>query len=283
MAIKKLKMDPELERGAGMPHIVIREMRALRALAHENVVQLLDVAVSLPGERNRQRGETFMVFECCEHDLSGIAATREADGSSPLLTPRVVRSYMAQLLAGLAHMHARGWVHRDLKPTNVLVTRDNVLKLADFGLSRDLGLGRRQFSTFQVVTQWYRAPELIFNDPASGVAVDVWAAGCIFAELVTGKPLFTPDDNLQHSRAIYRLCGVPDAATWPGLRACKNWSLMQPKQHHVPMFKQRFKGCASGREPRWRATRSAHTTTPRRLHPPCAAGHRSHWTCLCSS
>ena len=241
VAIKKLKMDPELERGAGMPHIVIREMRALRALAHENVVQLLDVAVSLPGERNRHRGETFMVFECCEHDLSGIAATREADGSSPLLTPRVVRSYMAQLLAGLAHMHARGWVHRDLKPTNVLVTRNNELKVADFGLSRDLGLGRRQFSTFLVVTQWYRAPELIFADPASGTAVDVWAAGCILAELMTGEPLFTPDDNIAHSRAIYRLCGVPDAATWPGLRACGNWSLMAPKQNYAPMFKQRFK------------------------------------------
>ena len=236
VAIKKLKMDPELERGAGMPHIVIREMRALRALQHPNIVRLLDVVVSAPGERNRWRGETFMVFECCEHDLSGIAATRDFD-----MSPRVVRSYMAQLLAALAHMHARGWVHRDLKPTNVLVTRDNVVKLADFGLSRDLGLGRRQFSTCQVVTQWYRAPELVFNDAACGVAVDVWAAGCIFAELVTGAPLFTSDDNLQHIRAIYRLVGEPDAAALPGLRACKNWAVYQPRDRYTPQLRQRFK------------------------------------------
>jgi hypothetical protein len=237
---------------------------------------LLDVAVSLPGERNRFRGETFMVFECCDHDLGGIAATVAAaraararrgggsagasGGAAPAaassasaagagagagdhfeLSPRVIRSYMAQLLSALAHMHARGWVHRDLKPTNVLVTRGNELKVADFGLSRDLGLGRRQFSTFLVVTQWYRAPELIFADPAAGTAVDVWAAGCILAELMTGEPLFTPDDNIAHSRAIYRLCGVPDAANWPGLRACGNWSLMAPKQNYAPMFKQRFK------------------------------------------
>ena len=266
VAIKKLKMDPELERSAGLPHIIIREMRALRALGrHPNVVQLLEVATSLPGPRNRHRGETFMVFECCEHDLSGIAATRDFDMSPPR-----VRSYMHQLLSALAHLHAAGWVHRDVKPTNVLVTSGNLVKLADFGLARNLGVGRRAFSTFQVVTQWYRAPELIYGDPASGFAVDVWAAGCILAELMTGQPLFTPDDNLQHSRQIYRLCGVPDAAAWPGLRGFKGWPIMQPKAQHAPAFKQRFKRCVPARGRRgWARPRRCeggqHCRAPRAL------------------
>jgi serine/threonine protein kinase len=236
VAIKKLKMDPELERNAGMPHIVIREIRALRDLQHPNIVKLIEIVTSVPSDRNRGRGETFMVFECCDHDLSGIAVTRDFD-----MSPTRLRSYMYQILSGLAHMHAKGWVHRDLKPTNILVTSGNLIKIADFGLSRNIGIGKKSFSTYQVVTQWYRAPELIFADPSSGCAVDIWAAGCILAELMTGQPLFTSDDNLQHIREIYRLCGSPDPQTWPGLKSFKNWVLYGPRSHFVPQFRQKFK------------------------------------------
>jgi serine/threonine protein kinase len=221
-----------------MPIFVVREIRGLRAMRHPNVVRLHDVITSKPGERNRQRGEVFMVFEYCEHDLAGLITTPEF-----ALTPAVVRSYMHQLLSGLAAMHAGGWVHRDIKTANVLVSAGNEVKIADLGLARNLNVGRRQFSTFQVVTPWYRAPEIVFGDPACGTAVDVWSAGCILAELLTRQPLFTGDDNVQLIRQIYRLCGVPDPSTWPGLKALKGWHTFKPRTQHAAHLKTKFKRC----------------------------------------
>jgi cyclin-dependent kinase 10 len=100
------------------------------------------------------------------------------------MTPGRIRSFMHQLLSGLAFMHARDWVHRDLKPANLLVGPDNVVKIADLGMARSMRWPGK--FTPRVVTLWYRAPELLFHDPAAGVGVDVWSAGCIFGELLTG-------------------------------------------------------------------------------------------------
>ena len=100
------------------------------------------------------------------------------------MTEDRVRSFMAQLLRGLAAMHAAAWVHRDLKPANLLVTRDNTLLIADLGMARSMRWPGR--FTPRVVTLWYRAPELLFHDPNAGPPVDVWSAGCIFGELLNG-------------------------------------------------------------------------------------------------
>ena len=95
-----------------------------------------------------------------------------------------MRSYMHQLLTGLAHMHAHSWVHRDLKTANLLITAGNVLKIADLGMARSM-LWPGKF-TPRVVTLWYRAPELIYQDRGAGVSVDMWSAGCVMGELLSG-------------------------------------------------------------------------------------------------
>jgi serine/threonine protein kinase len=154
------------------------------------------------------------------------------------MTEERVRSYMLQLLTGLAHMHARGWVHRDLKTANLLVTAGNVVKIADFGLAKPLEPGREM--TPRVVTLWYRSPELLFQDRSAGPGVDVWSAGCIFGELLTGREVFVGRDELAQLHAIYKLCGVPDTATWPGLAQLQAYIAMRPKQKFVPQFKSRF-------------------------------------------
>jgi serine/threonine protein kinase len=275
VAIKKLKMPGDEKEGlGGMPLIVLREIKGLRELRHENIVNLLEVVTSKPGDRNRQRGEVFMVFEYCEHDLSGLLATPEFE-----ITPALLRSYLHQLLTAMAHMHSKGWVHRDLKTANILVTRDNVLKVADLGLARSLNTGpSRQFSTFQLVTPWYRAPELIYGDPnGCGAAIDIWSVGCIFAELLTRQPLFTGDDNVQLIRQIYRLLGAPDpnaasgpassptsaaavpssagagsaasssssssssSSGWPGLKNLKGWQTFKPRSQHTNQLRTKFK------------------------------------------
>lgn len=241
VAVKKIKMPPAEDNPAGgIPLIVLRELRALRALQqHPNVVRLVEVATSKPGPGNLHRGEIFFVFEYAEHDLGGLILTPEF----PLLLP-TIRSYMAQMLASLAFMHSLGWVHRDLKPGNVLVTSGNMLKMADFGLARSMRVGPALFSRMQVVTPWYRAPELILQDAAAcGPAVDVWSLGCMFGEMLRRKPLFPESHNNHLIGAIYKLAGAPDPATWPGLARSQAWQVFKPKKNRpLPQFRTAFGG-----------------------------------------
>lgn len=136
------------------------------------------------------------------------------DPSAFTMTPERICSYMHQLLLGLAHCHAKGWVHRDIKTDNLLVTNTNVLSIADFGLAKREIPGR---NTPQVVTLWYRSPEVIYQDACASFPIDVWSAGCVFGELLTGRPLFCGDDAPSQIVNIYKLCGVPDTDGWPGV------------------------------------------------------------------
>ena len=164
---------------------------------------------------------------CARQGNTGFAMTEER-----------VRSYMFQLLTGLAHMHAMGWVHRDLKTANLLVTAGNVVKIADFGLAKPMEHGREM--TPRVVTLWYRAPELLYQDRSAGMPVDVWSAGCIFGELLSGKELFVGQTEMEQAAAIYKLCGCPDGASWPGVAQLPAYMPFRPKQKFTPQWHNRF-------------------------------------------
>lgn len=161
----------------------------------------------------------------------------KSGGTSFAMTEDRVRSYMAQLLNGLAHMHERGWVHRDIKTANLLVTADNVVKIADFGLAKRVEPGR---ATPRVCTLWYRAPELLFQDPHASFPQDVWSAGCIFGELLSGKVTVCGENEGEQLTAIYKLCGAPDAALWPGLSQLHSYQSLRPKAKYTAQFKSRF-------------------------------------------
>lgn len=121
---------------------------------------------------------------------------------------------MAQLLEGLVYMHGCGVLHRDVKPQNVLITNSKIVKFADFGLARTVDIPLKKF-TREIQTLWYRAPELMLGENKYSFGVDIWALGCIFAEIVTKKPLFQGDCQIDQIYKIFQVFGTPDEIAWP--------------------------------------------------------------------
>ena len=122
-----------------------------------------------------------------------------------------------QLLKGLSYCHSRNILHRDLKPQNLLINRTGELKLADFGLARAFGIPVRCYSA-EVVTLWYRPPDVLFGAKLYTTSIDMWSAGCIFAELANaGRPLFPGSDVDDQLKRIFKLLGTPSEENWPGM------------------------------------------------------------------
>lgn len=199
MALKKIRLDSEDE---GVPSTSIREISLLKELDHPNIIKLEEVV-----HCNKR---LYLVFEFLDFDLK-----RYLD-SHTSVTPILVKSYLYQLLRGTFFCHSHRILHRDLKPQNLLIDRSGILKLADFGLARAFGVPIRTY-THEVVTLWYRAPEVLLGSKMYATPVDVWSIGCIFAELITKRPLFPGDSEIDELYKIFRTLGTPTEETWPGV------------------------------------------------------------------
>jgi len=108
-------------------------------------------------------------------------------------------------------------LHRDLKPQNLLINKRGDLKLADFGLARAFGIPVRTFS-HEVVTLWYRAPDVLMGSTKYSTPIDMWSAGCIFAEMATGRPLFPGPNAKEQIETVFKVMGTPDPTVWPSVR-----------------------------------------------------------------
>ncbi|XP_038058314.1 mitogen-activated protein kinase SLT2/MPK1-like [Patiria miniata] len=195
--------------------VALREVRILRKLQHENIVKIHDVLYS-DGERtNHCEGTTctcteapalYIVQELLDTDLRNIIA-------GGTLTSEHARLFMYQLLRGMKYLHSANVLHRDLKPDNLLINfEDLVLKIGDFGMARilDPDYSHKGHLTQNVSTRWYRSPELIFCPCDYTEAIDVWSAGCVFAEMLTGKPLFAGEHDLDQMLLILEIIPVSD-------------------------------------------------------------------------
>lgn len=131
-------------------------------------------------------------------------------------SPAHIKSWMLMLLCGIEHCHQRQIIHRDLKPNNLLIASEGTIKIADFGLARNFGYPVEPM-TSQVVTRWYRAPELLFGARHYTGAVDMWAAGCIFAELMLRTPFLPADTDMGQLKVIFQALGTPSEEEWPGM------------------------------------------------------------------
>ncbi|XP_052197580.1 cyclin-dependent kinase C-2-like [Diospyros lotus] len=217
VALKKIRMDNERE---GFPITAIREIKILKKLHHENVIKLKEIVTS-PGadkdeqgrpEVNKYKGGIYMVFEYMDHDLTGLA-----DRPGMRFSVAQIKCYMRQLLTGLHYCHVNQVLHRDIKGSNLLIDNEGNLKLADFGLARSFSNDHNGNLTNRVITLWYRPPELLLGTTKYGPAVDMWSVGCIFAELLHGKPIFPGKDEPEQINKIFELCGAPDESNWPGV------------------------------------------------------------------
>ncbi|CAN8068337.1 unnamed protein product [Agarophyton chilense] len=256
VAVKKFK---SFKSGDGISPTAIREIKLLRELKNPYIVDLVDVMLD-------EEKALYLVFDYAEHDLLEMIRchhNRTAPHSMPLHT---VKSLLWQILHGINYLHKNWIIHRDLKPSNILVTgldkppnERGCVKIADFGLARLFQSPLRPLAEVDavVVTIWYRAPELLLGAKHYTKAIDLWAIGCIFAELVTSKPLFQgqeqerkgDDRNPFQSNQIdkiFRILGKPNAERWPGVRDLPHWSQAQSWQNYPCILHDRVRGLAKG-------------------------------------
>lgn len=220
VALKEIHLDPE----EGAPSTAIREISLMKELKHPNILRLQDVI--------HTENKLTLVFEYMDQDLKKLmdAAARSNLGA---LDVNTIKSFMYQLLRGIAYCHDNRVLHRDLKPQNLLINKLHQLKLGDFGLARAFGIPVNTFSN-EVVTLWYRAPDVLLGSRMYSTSIDIWSAGCIMAEMYTGRPLFPGTTNEDQLQKIFRLMGTPSEQTWPNISQLPEYKPPQvvfPPQH----------------------------------------------------
>jgi cyclin-dependent kinase len=196
-AMKTIFLNNEDE---GIPSTAIREIGILQDLKHENIVRLHEVI--------HTQNALTMVFEYMDNDVKQLLDMTEGIGFKNSKT----KSLLRQLLRGLHFCHERDVLHRDLKPQNLLVCRNGTLRLADFGLARPIGIPVKS-CTHEVVTLWYRAPDVLMGSTKYSQPIDIWSVGCIFAEMSNGVALMrgTEENELL---TIFQILGTPQQEHW---------------------------------------------------------------------
>uniref|UniRef100_A0A8C7MCP6 cyclin-dependent kinase n=1 Tax=Oncorhynchus kisutch TaxID=8019 RepID=A0A8C7MCP6_ONCKI len=215
VALKEIRLEHE----EGAPCTAIREVSLLKDLKHANIVTLHDII-------HTQKSLT-LVFEYLDKDLKQYL---EDCGNS--IHMHNVKLFLFQLLRGLNYCHRRKVLHRDLKPQNLLINDRGELKLADFGLARAKSIPTKTYSN-EVVTLWYRPPDILLGSTDYSTQIDMWGVGCIFYEMSTGRPLFPGSTVEEELHFIFKLLGTPNETSWPGITSNEEFiSYNYPRARH---------------------------------------------------
>lgn len=214
VAVKKIKVGSRTEAKDGINRTAIREIKFLRDLKHPNVIGLLDVF--------GHKSNVSLVFDFMDTDLEIVIKD-----SQIVLIPAHVKAYMIMTLQGLEYLHSNWILHRDLKPNNLLINSKGVLKIGDFGLAKNYGSPNKVYS-HQVVTRWYRAPELIFGAKIYSTGIDIWAVGCILAELLLRVPFLPGETDLDQLNQIFKVLGSPSEEDWPHVSTLPHFVQFKP-------------------------------------------------------
>ena len=158
-----------------------------------------------------------------EHDLK-----KFLDLNNGPLSPPLVKSYLYQICAAIKYCHSKRILHRDLKPQNLLIDKNGAIKLGDFGLARAFGIPIKTL-THEILTLWYRAPEILLGQKEYSTPVDMWSVGLIFYEMAHRKPLFAGDSEIDQIFKIFQMYGTPNEKTWPGITKLPEFKLSFPQ------------------------------------------------------
>ena len=212
VALKKIRLENEDE---GIPSTAIREISILKQMKHPNIVKLVDL---IHGDK-----KLYLVFEFMDYDLK-----KFLDMNGGPLPPQLVKSYLYQITSAIRYCHSKRILHRDLKPQNLLIDKNGVIKLADFGLARAFGVPIKTL-THEVLTLWYRAPEILLGQKEYSTPVDIWSLGLIFFEMAHRKPLFAGDSEIDQIFKIFQMHGTPNEKAWPGITKLPEFKLTFPQ------------------------------------------------------
>ena len=261
VALKRLIFHKE---SSGFPLCSIREIKFLKSLNHKNVIALKEIVTSKGTEhldsnvskksikteqapiieggddQNKDKGDVvesnrvvqlcgnlYLVFEYIDHDLGGLVDSKYK------FSQKSIKCIIKQLFEALDYLNDKKIIHRDIKTSNLLLSNRHQLKLADFGLARSsLSLDGREGKvdlTNNVVTMWYKSPELLLGSVRYTSAIDIWSSGCVLAELELGRPIFPGKSELEQFDLISKILGPPYEENWVGLTSlpyydtfCKN-------------------------------------------------------------
>ncbi|RYC59828.1 hypothetical protein CHU98_g6398 [Xylaria longipes] len=233
VALKKIIMHNEKD---GFPITALREIKLLKLLSHKNVLRLEDMAVEHHTKMidKRKRPIIYMATPYMDHDLSGLL-----DNPAVTFTVPQIKCYMLQLLQGLRYLHDNKILHRDMKAANLLISNKGILQIADFGLARHYdgnvpqagqggGEGKREYTSL-VVTRWYRPPELLLHLKRYTTAIDMWGVGCVFGEMLVGKPILAGESDAHQLDIIFDLVGSPTEENMPGWKQLPGAESLTPR------------------------------------------------------
>ncbi|KAI0986700.1 hypothetical protein GJ496_010905 [Pomphorhynchus laevis] len=233
-----VKRSGEVKISTGVPTDVLREASLLRSVRHENILELFDIKI--------YEKFVYMIIEHCDVDLYSLLKFYSSRSHVP---GGLVRSILRQLASGLQCMHSKQMAHRDLKPQNILIKASGLVKIADFGMCRFMDAPTKIY-TNEVVTLYYRPPELLLGGTSYGCFIDMWAVGCILAELAQRRILFKAMSEIDMLRTIFRVLPVPSRDSWPlmdKISACYDpYSLVPPSTKRITLQDAvpRLTGCA---------------------------------------
>lgn len=204
MALKKIRNHFQNE---GLSGYTMREIALLQQFKHANIVKVLNT-VLIPNNIN-------IIFEYMPYSLENYIDDCKKNQS--YYSHSNVKKYLSHLLHGIDGIHSKRIMHRDLKPQNILLSPNyETLKIADFGLARKISVQPEEY-TVEVCTLWYRAPEMLMTNGNYGKSADMWAVGCLFAELLSLEPLFPGDSAIDQLNKIFGRLGTPTEDEWPGI------------------------------------------------------------------